>query len=1215
MNNESSNPELPKEVLLGTLGPLPKLHIDLDPSDPAALLFSSAIESTDDSPTIVSRTVPQLVKPVESEPSPDVFKGKKLGHYELIGAIGKGGMATVLKARDTLLDRTVAVKVLPPDMAKENENVLRFHQEARSAARLDHENIARVFYCGEDQNLSFIAFEFIEGKNLREILTARSTIPYQEALLYMIQVARGLTHAASRNVVHRDIKPSNIIITPTGLVKLVDMGLARSLGPNEGGLTQSGMTLGTFDYISPEQALEPRDADHRSDIYSLGCTFYHLLTGHAVVPEGTAARKLYHHQHVKPTDPRVLIPDLPDGIAMLLDKMMAKSPIDRYQTPQEMLYEMESVAISLGIAHGDSQISVLSSHIIRPAGKQQSLTYPLVLAGIFIIVVLVLMDSLQSKATNTEGNWPFKNPRSASNDSPLFPDTGVNKPRDNTPINNPAMETKVGLIPKYESEEPTLKDIKEWLQKNKDAKQIEIVLSKDLDLTPENDKQEPGLILNHAQIKIRGKDSVKRPTIKLSYDARSLTNPVAWSALTIDSDDAIIQDVNITIDARSTDTEMHGITFKGKKTLLLRRCEFIQAQAVQSENRQLASLLLDSPENMKPMINIEDCCFLGFEQIVSPLNDIGKPESVSYRQPDGGGCDAIIKKGNSRIRVSDCVFGPHYSIIHFLGKTDIDNLVVIQHCSIMQGTKSCLIYAGAQSSPQVEMIHSLIARSPDLVFQADADGAVLIRNTMGPNQTKYKGDENRYYKVDSFLVQNSPPISFPDFSAFQTLLRDNKLGVDDSSKLLETSPWKSDQPLKLLEEFHLGQAFMIKDSSIELRSPDNIADRLIGAEKFLDFSYISRPLPPITSTKPEASNKPRVVDSTEVEDPSKFVFKTLEAALASCKGSETILIRHDGDLIIKPLRLDKTAGEITIKPFPGSKPILVSGDTREGIIVAMFLINESSLKLEDLEIVSRPILAGLRTPSLATLGKAGSINLKNCSVTFEKSEALQLPTIIGLGVDTNLMMDSMPGKPAAPANSILIDQCRLRGECNIFRNRTTRNCELQITQSFIAIAGAIIKVESSGTGTVGIAGLQARINKVSAFCEGIPFQITQGKPSASPIMLKLSESLLVQIGAKEFVQLEDPEISPERLKESFQVEGVRNIYGSGDKLLLAKSPVDISKEFSLTLDGWNALFPDSQGIKLITSIPALGTKTGAFWKAPLNLFRTDETAGVGYPAP
>ncbi len=1215
MNNESSNPELPKEVLLGTPGPLPKIHIDLDPSDPAALLFANGIEPSDEVPTIVSRTIPQLVKPAESEPSPDIFKGKKLGHYELIGAIGKGGMATVLKARDTLLDRTVAVKVLPPDMAKENENVLRFHQEARSAARLDHENIARVFYCGEDQNLNFIAFEFIEGKNLREILTARNSIPFQEALLYMIQVARGLNHAASRNVVHRDIKPSNIIITPAGLVKLVDMGLARSLGPNEGGLTQSGMTLGTFDYISPEQALEPRDADHRSDIYSLGCTFYHLITGHAVVPEGTAARKLYHHQHVKPTDPRVLIPDLPDGIAVLLDKMMAKLPTDRYQTTQEMLHEMENVAISLGIAPQDLQNRPSESNIINPNARQQSMNYTLGVAGIIIILALILMDSLESKPVSTEGSWPFKNQRSSTNDTPLLSETGINKTKENTPNNNPSTESKAGLTPKYESEEPTLKDLREWLQKNKDARQIEIILSKDIDLTPENDKQEPGLVINNAQVKIRGKDSVKRPTIKLGYDARSVSNPVAWSAFTIDSDDAIIQDVNITIDARSTDTEMHGITYRGKKALVLRRCEFIQAQAVQSENRQLASVLIDSPENTKPLINIEDSCFLGFEQIVSPLNDTGKSEPVSYRQPDGGGGDAIIKKGNSRIRITDCVFGPHYSIIHFSGKTDTDNTVLIQHCSIMQGTKSSLIYAGPQSNPQVEMVHSLVAKSPDLAFQTDTDNAVLIRNTMGPNQTKYKGEENRYYKIDSFLIQNSAQISLHEFLSFQNQLRDNKLGTDETSKLLEINPWKNDQPLKLLEEFHLGQAFMVKDTVMELRSPDNISDRLIGAEKFLDFSYISKPLPPISNIKQEASSKPRIVDSTESDDPSKLVFKTLETAIASCKGGETILIKHDGDLILKPLRLDKIAAEITIKPFSGSKPILISGDTREGITVAMFLINESSLKLEDLEIISRPFLPGARTPSLATLGKAGAISLKNCTITLEKSEALQLPTIIGLGLDTNLMMDSMPGKPPAPSNSVLIDQCRLRGECNLFRNRTTRNCELQVSQSFIAIAGAIIKVEASSTGNAGIAGLQARINKVSAFCEGIPFQITQGKPSAMPIVLKISETLLVQNGMKEFIQIEDPETSQERLKESIQIEGSRNIYGSGDKLLSAKSPLDANKDFSLTLEGWKTHFPDLQGTRLTTPIPALTSKAGAFWKTSLNQFRTEETTGVGYNAP
>src|SRR5262249_29211582 len=152
------------------------------------------------------------------------------------------------------------------------ENIRRFHQEARAAAKLDHENIARVFYCGEDQGLLFIAFEYVEGQNLRALLEHRGRIPVPEAIHYVLPIATGLAHAAERGSVHRDIKPSNIIISPNGRAKLVDMGLARSLGPApDGGLTQSGVTLGTFDYISPEQALEPRDADIRSDIYSLGC--------------------------------------------------------------------------------------------------------------------------------------------------------------------------------------------------------------------------------------------------------------------------------------------------------------------------------------------------------------------------------------------------------------------------------------------------------------------------------------------------------------------------------------------------------------------------------------------------------------------------------------------------------------------------------------------------------------------------------------------------------------------------------------------------------------------------------------------------------------------------------------------------------------------------------------------------------------------------------
>src|SRR5262245_46227181 len=143
--------------------------------------------------------------------------------------------------------------------------------------------------------------------------------------------------------------PSNIIVSPNGRAKLVDMGLARMAeAQTDKGLTASGVTLGTFDYISPEQALEPRDADVRSDIYSLGCTFYHALTGQPPVPEGTAARKLHHHQHVAPVDPRQLNPAIPDEVAAVLGRMMAKEPKDRYQRAEHLVQHLLQVAQKLG---------------------------------------------------------------------------------------------------------------------------------------------------------------------------------------------------------------------------------------------------------------------------------------------------------------------------------------------------------------------------------------------------------------------------------------------------------------------------------------------------------------------------------------------------------------------------------------------------------------------------------------------------------------------------------------------------------------------------------------------------------------------------------------------------------------------------------------------------------------------------------------------------
>src|SRR6202166_794577 len=176
---------------------MPEPRSDLIPQtdQPPPLPLMANGATTDSTPTIISKN---LVRPATAEDALNGLRGRRLAHFELLEAIGVGGMAAVLRARDTQLDRIVALKILPPEMADDPENVRRFHQEGRSAARLDHENVARVFYCGEDQRLHFIAFEFVEGDNLRTIVERRGRLPVSEALPYLIQVTAGLCHAAER---------------------------------------------------------------------------------------------------------------------------------------------------------------------------------------------------------------------------------------------------------------------------------------------------------------------------------------------------------------------------------------------------------------------------------------------------------------------------------------------------------------------------------------------------------------------------------------------------------------------------------------------------------------------------------------------------------------------------------------------------------------------------------------------------------------------------------------------------------------------------------------------------------------------------------------------------------------------------------------------------------------------------------------------------------
>jgi serine/threonine-protein kinase len=279
----------------------------------------------------------------------DNVSGILIGHFRIQKRIGVGGMGSVFLALDERLKRDVALKVLSPSLSLDLNSIQRFQNEAQAAARLDHDNIARVFYSGEEFGLHYIAYEYVPGQNLRDVIRAKGWLDLAEAVNYAIQLTAALHHSSSSGVIHRDIKPSNVLITPLGRAKLVDLGLARKTSLESSlELTMPGTTMGTFDYISPEQARDPHSVDVRSDIYSLGCTLYHMLTGEPPYPEGTVLQKLLDHQAKDTPDPAKKNKRVPPMLSSVVRKMMASQPAHRYASPADLLRDLLLVARTLG---------------------------------------------------------------------------------------------------------------------------------------------------------------------------------------------------------------------------------------------------------------------------------------------------------------------------------------------------------------------------------------------------------------------------------------------------------------------------------------------------------------------------------------------------------------------------------------------------------------------------------------------------------------------------------------------------------------------------------------------------------------------------------------------------------------------------------------------------------------------------------------------------
>ena len=278
-------------------------------------------------------------------------KGFFLGKYKLLDHLGTGGMSSVYLAEHVLMQRRVAIKVLPKNRVEDTSYLARFHREAQAAAALDHRNIVRAYDVDNEGSIHYLVMEYIEGFDLHQMVKKDGPMGFAAAAEYIRQAAEGLAHAHEAGLIHRDVKPANLLVDQKNVVKVLDLGLARFTTEEDRAsltVTYDENVLGTADYLAPEQALDSHGVDARADIYSLGCSMYYLLTGHPPFPDGTLPQRLMMHQKEPPPSIPKERPDTPPELVQICMRMIAKRPERRYQAAADVARALADWLVAQG---------------------------------------------------------------------------------------------------------------------------------------------------------------------------------------------------------------------------------------------------------------------------------------------------------------------------------------------------------------------------------------------------------------------------------------------------------------------------------------------------------------------------------------------------------------------------------------------------------------------------------------------------------------------------------------------------------------------------------------------------------------------------------------------------------------------------------------------------------------------------------------------------
>lgn len=330
--------------------------------------------------------------------------------YQVLEKLGEGAMAKVYKARQVSLDRTVAIKVLPSRAHEDPQFIERFYAEGRAAAKLNHPNIVQAIDVGQAGGRHFFVMEYVEGESVSEYLERHGRYSEPDALKVIIQIAEALNHAHERGFIHRDVKPKNIMLTNSGVAKLADMGLARQVSDREAAEAEAGRAFGTPYYISPEQIRGEVDVDSRCDIYGLGATFYHMVTGRVPFSGRTPSEVMRKHLREVPKPPDHINSELSAGVSEIIEVMLAKDRKKRYASTSALLDDLRAVeqgqpplqarktfdinylaGIEEGSDEGDGGGAVAGGGSVVPLSQQPTFWLFLASAALNIILLIILL--------------------------------------------------------------------------------------------------------------------------------------------------------------------------------------------------------------------------------------------------------------------------------------------------------------------------------------------------------------------------------------------------------------------------------------------------------------------------------------------------------------------------------------------------------------------------------------------------------------------------------------------------------------------------------------------------------------------------------------------------------------------------------------------------------------------------------------------------------